>query len=424
MKRDGAIAFVLPYAALSRDPYAKFRRGDFQRGPTPVSVRFTAAWTFPSDVQPLFPVPSCVLFARGERLPRRLPKTVTRHSGCLPMRDATPEMADEHLTAVEDAWPADTGVSASLYRTKFRQGATLVPRRLVIVERLPASGRLGANPLAPRVRGRTSKQDKKPWKSLDPLEGPVEAEFLRPVYLGESIAPYRVLGHVTGVIPWNPNTGKVMDSEGAYAIGKRLLAEWLIKAETHWVAHGTGGMSLLNRWDYGHAITSQFPLGKWRIAYSKAGTQPAAVLINDKAAVIDHKLYYMSVATRDEGRFLSTILNSEAARAAAEHWQSEGQWGKRDFDKAVFNLPIPIYDAKRALHVDLAKAAARAERIAAKVELKRGEHFTRTRKRIRLALIANGVAGEIEALVTALIGVPAPATLSPGPDDRQEDDAD
>jgi hypothetical protein len=147
-----------------------------------------------------------VLFAQGERLPRRLPATVTRYSGHLPMRDASPEVAAKCLRGVKEPWPADTGISASPYRDKFRQGATLVPRRLVIVERLPSKGRLGGNPLAPIVRGRTSSQDKAPWKFIDPLEGPIEAEFLRPVYLGESIAPYRMLGNVTGVIPWNPSS--------------------------------------------------------------------------------------------------------------------------------------------------------------------------------------------------------------------------
>lgn len=423
MKRDGKIAFVLPYAALSRDPYAKFRKGDFQRGAATVSVRFTAAWTFPSDVQPLFLVPSCVLFARGERLPRRLPATVTRFSGHLPMRDATPEMADKHLTAIEDAWPADTGVAASPYSVKFKNGATLWPRRLILVDRLPAVGRLGNNPLAPRVRGRTSKHDKKPWKFVDPLEGPVEAEFLRPVYLGESIAPYRVLDHATGIVPWNANAG-VIDSAGAYNIGKRLLAEWLEKAENLWSRAGQANMSFKDQIDYYGKLSAQFPIATMRIAYAKSGTQPAAAIVADDTAVIDNRLYYMPVQTPAEGRFLTSILNSETARAAAEHWQSEGQWGKRDFDKAVFNLPIPIYDAKIELHRNLAAAAARAEQIAALVEVKEGEHFTRTRKRIRQALIENGVAGKIEAMVAALIGVAPPATLSAGSDDPKEDDAD
>lgn len=408
MRRDGGIAFVMPYAAMSRDPYAKFRRGDFQHAAHPAAVRFTAAWTFPSDVQPLFPVPSCVLFARGADLPRRLPEKVLRHSGELPARDATPETADAHLRAWEEDWPADTGDSASPYREKFKNGATLWPRRLVLVERLPTTGRLGANPSAPRMRGRNSSQDKAPWKDIAPLEGPIEAEFLRPVLLGESIAPYRVLSHVTAVIPWDANTREVIDSEGAYSAGKRLLAEWLTEAERLWNTHGKGTMSFLAQIDYFGKLSSQIPTAKLRLVYSKAGSQPAAVILNGNEAVADQKLYWSSLTTLAEARYLCTILNSEIARAAAEHWQSEGQWGKRDFDKAVFNLPIPTFDPKLPLHADLAKAAARAETAAARVDLKDGEHFTRARKRIRQALIADGVAGRIEALVARLIGT-APA---------------
>lgn len=99
-------------------------------------------------------------------------------------------------------------------------------------------------------------------------------------------------------------------------------------------------------------------------------------------------------------------------RALAESWQSEGQWGKRHFDKAIFNLPIPLFDAKLKLHRDLAAAAERAEARAATVPLKDGEHFTRTRKRIRETLIVEGIAGRIETLVAALIGAAPAAKLT------------
>jgi hypothetical protein len=275
------------------------------------------------------------------------------------------------------------------------------------------------------VRGRTSKQDKKPWKDLEPLEGPVEAEFLRPVYLGESIAPYRVLSHVTGIIPWNPNKREVMDKDGAYSVGKRLLAEWLTKAENIWDQHSSGAMNWRAQCDYYGKLSSQFPVGKHRVFFAASGTQPAAVrLSTDNHGIAEHKLYWTSVKTIVEGDYLCAILNSETARAAAEHWQSEGQWGKRDFDKAVFNLPIPLFEAANPLHLKLAKAAAKSEKLAAKVELKEGEHFPRTRKRIRQALIANGVAIQIEELVAQLIGV-APSPIVLGEDeDVEDDDAD
>ena len=135
----------------------------------------------------------------------------------------------------------------------------------------------------------------------------------------------------------------------------------------------------------------------------------------------DHQ---MMVKTLAEADYLVAILNSETARAAAEHWQSEGQWGKRDFDKAVFNLPIPLFDPASPLHTALAKAAARAEKLAALVELKDGEHFTRSRKRIREALIANGIAGKIELLVAELIGTAPAAILDDDAADGDHDDAD
>ncbi len=80
-----------------------------------------------------------------------------------------------------------------------------------------------------------------------------------------------------------------------------------------------------------------------------------------------------------------------------------GQWGARDFDKVMFNLPIPLFDAADPLHAALAAAAGRAGRVAAEVPLKEGEHFTRVRRRIRDALAEDGVAAEIDALVAELL---------------------
>jgi methylase of polypeptide subunit release factors len=404
MKRNGHIAFVVPYAAMSRDPYAKFRTGDFNKWRSqPKAIRFTNAWTFPSDVQPLFPVPSCVLFGEGVKLPRKLPEKVTRFSGTLPKRDASPDLAEKCFRSVQEPWPEGTGETGSSYEKKFRQGATLSPRRMVIVEEL-AAGRLGINRQAPRVRGRTSTQDKKPWKSLKPLEGPVEIDALRTVYLGESIGPYRVLSDVTGVIPWNPQTKLLMDSEAALKTGYRSLAHWLSDAEGLWEKYGRGSMSLLDRWDYNHALRVQFPIAPSRVVYAKAGTQPAAAIIEHPTAVIDHMLYWMACKSHEEARYLCAVLNSETARSRAEKFQAEGQFGKRHFDKAMFSLAIAEFEPKNQLHKELAAAAMHAEFVASRVEVKEGEYFVTTRNRIRKTLAEEGIAEDIDKLVEKLLG--------------------
>ena len=70
----------------------------------------------------------------------------------------------------------------------------------------------------------------------------------------------------------------------------------------------------------------------------------------------------------------------------------------------MFNLSIPLFDPKVKLHRSLAEAAAKAETVASMVESKEDEYFVTTRKRIRAALVEDGIAGEIDKLVEKLLG--------------------
>ena len=75
---------LLPYAALSRQAYPAFRKGEVaQAGCAAFGLRFAGACTFSLEVQPLFPVPSCVLFAEAASTPPpvSLPATVTAFAG-------------------------------------------------------------------------------------------------------------------------------------------------------------------------------------------------------------------------------------------------------------------------------------------------------------------------------------------------------
>jgi len=104
-----------------------------------------------------------------------------------------------------------------------------------------------------------------------------------------------------------------------------------------------------------------------------------------------------------EAHYLSAILNSETARARAAQYQSRGQWGARDFDKVMFNLPIPRFDPAEGLHDALADAAAEAERVAALVELPQGIRFQRARRLVRTALVETGLSQRIDVLVARLL---------------------
>ena len=403
LKPGGTIAFVLPYAALNRPAYAGLRKGLYG---TAAQARIVAAWSFDEDVQPLFPVPACVLIARRAK-PGPLPAQVTRYSGSLPRRDANEVEADRALRHTVELWPpVPTLEGASPYRARFKQGATIVPRRFFFVEPEQA-GRLGMNPAAPRMHGRVSTLDKRPWNTVEPPRGPVEKEFLRPVLLGESLAPFRLLKSAMAVIPLDGRD--ILDAKQATDRGYRGLAAWLRDVETKWSehsnkdAHGKPRMTLRQRLDHQRGLTMQTQGARLRLIYAASGTLPAAVVTDAPEPIVEHKAYWATIRTVEEGDYLAAIINSEATRARIAAMQSRGQGGARDFDNLVWELPIPEFDARNTLHQELANAGAEASRIAAHAAVNPGQHFTRQRKVIRDALLASGVATRIDALVAQLL---------------------
>ncbi len=399
LRSGGRLAFVLPMAALTRGQFERLRTGSFDSA----RLAWDEAWTMDESVQPLFPVPSCVVFGRKRATSRPLPETVRAYSGTLPFRDAPEAVADAHLTVTEDAPALQVAQSegGSVYRNLFRQGAILVPRMLCFVER-KASGRLGGDPSAPLVISRRSSQEKKPWKEAGGIENRVEAEFLRPALLGESIVPYRVFRSFEAVVPVTEQ-GRILDSEAAANRGFSELHGWLQRAEAVWSEHNKSDRTFVGQLNYINQLSSQFPINTVRIVYAKAGTLPAAAIVRDQRAVVDHMLYWMTVSVVEEGQYLSAVLNSETARKRAEQFQARGQFGARHFDKVMFNLPIPKFNAEIELHSALVVAAEEAERLVANIDLEKGVKFQQARKLVRKALQEAGISQKIDDLVAKLL---------------------
>ena len=409
LKHGGGIAFVVPYAALNAPVFAGLRAGRMGEA----RVRLTGAWAL-ERVWPIFGAQSgssttstCVLFGRREMAGPH-PEEIDRWEGRLTRRDAHEEEATRALTHSRVPWPRPrTLIGVSPYRPRFRQGATIVPRRFFIVDPAPVS-RLGRSAHAPIMQGRAGRLDKHPWTAVEPPRGPVEAEFLRPLVLGESIAPFRMLDTVTAVIPLSGGT--VLTSAAARAGGHRHLAAWLADVETKWAAHankkadGQPRMTLSARLDHMRTLSDQAGAGETlRVVYTASGTLLSAARLLGGGGIVEHKAYWASARSEAEAAYLIAVLNSPAVLAKITDMQSHGQRDKRDFDNLVWTLPIPEYDDSDILHRDLAAAGTRAEAVAVTVPLTDAQHFTAKRRAIRAALAEDGIANEIEALVDALL---------------------
>jgi N-6 DNA Methylase len=397
---NGRLGFVLPLAALTRGQYERFQSGSF----TNARLAYDQVWTMDETVKPLFPVPSCVVFARKRAVSRSMPDKVRAYSGSLPLRDAPEGIADDCLTVEEGVEKPSAAkfTGGSKYRQQFKQGATLVPRMLCLVDRVVATSRLGMASAKPHVRSRRSSLEKKPWIDLPSIEARVEEEFLRPVLLGESILPYRMFKPFEGVIPVNGD-GAVLSADAAAGRGYSGLLEWMQKAEQVWNSGQESSLNFAERVDYHGGLSNQFPIAINRVVYAASGIQMAACRIDDQTAVIEHALYSMECSNAAEARYLVCLLNAEEIRLRVESMQAKGQWGARHFDKVMFNLPIPIFDPKSGLHVELAEAGDEAEHLVASIIFPDDVKFQRARKMVREALAVSGVSQRIGKLVARLL---------------------
>lgn len=401
LKPGGRFAFVLPFAALSRRQFAGFRRG---RYPTPageVVVAFETPWDLHKVKPNLFRVPPSVVIGAKATDAKPLSSEAEHWSGRLPGRNISWALADKNLTRTPAGIEVARDAPNSLYHSRFTQGATFVPRMLHVVEEAPASP-IGVSAGRKAVRSARTANEKRPWKNLPSLEGTVELEFVRPMHLGATILPFRLMEPWLGVVTWDGS--QLLDGSDSRLDLYPGLADWWRRAEAIWEANNGGSsLTLLGRVDFRRGLSMQFPTPPRRVVYTKGGQYLAAARLEDTRVVIDHKLYWATVASADEGRYLTAILNSPALTQLVAPLQSRGEHNPRDFDKYVWRLPIPIYDAADPQHGELVELAARAEEIAAAVDVSGVNTFQAQRRLIRIALDDASIAGEIDALVLALI---------------------
>ena len=400
LRRGGHFGFVMPRAALSRQTYGGFRSGDYSTSAERCCVAFKPSWDLQHvDPEP-FPVPSAVVFGTRSTtdVAKPLPTSVQAWSGTAPSHGTTGGTLAHRPAQVT----AMTGTEvASPYRERFRQGAILVPRMLVLVTE-PTATPLGVPQGRLAVQSRRTSIDKPPWRDLPLHQGVVESVFVHPTYLGESIAPFRTLTIHKAVIPYDGT--RLMIGEDERLDRYPGLASWWRGAEAIWMAHRSSDRRTLpEQVDYMGQLTAQFPIPTYRVAYTASGNTLAASVIEDSAGVIEHKLYWAPVQTREEANYLAAILNAPALTKLVRPFQSVGAFGPRDFDKYVWQAPIPLFDRDSDLHKNLAELGAQAAQVARGGDVPVGERFQATRGRIRETLKRAGLDKALSAALESLI---------------------
>jgi hypothetical protein len=402
LRRGGRFAFVMPFAVLSRRQFTGFRTGEWMADGHGALAQLRQPEEFARVKPPPFQVPACVISGVKAQSASPLPAQTTSWQGRVPSRQLDWLSASEHLHAAIEDVAAAADVEDSLYRSRFRQGASLVPRVLVCVEPSPASS-LGVVAGRVPVRSARSVHEKTPWKRLPSLEGVVEARFVRPMHAGATIVAFRAREPQMAIVPWAH--GRLLDSDDDRLDEFPGLAHWWREAELQWLVNRAKAnrLTLSQQVDFQSKLTKQFPIAAHRIVYTKSGQHLAACRIDDPNAIIDHKLYWAGIDTVDEARYLCAVLNSQVLADVVVGLQARGQHNPRDFDMHVFALPFPTFDPADHLHIRLAQLARRAEAVTQTLDFGQ-RRFQDARRMTREALREDGVAHEIDVAVSELVG--------------------
>jgi hypothetical protein len=402
LKPEGRFGFVMPGGTLGLQHYERFRAGQYSSSSEQVTVAFDTPWDL-SKIQPHF-----FQQAVGAVFGHRTTAAAARRGMGGQREEWSGYFTDTKTARLADALPYiarhivdERPVrQTSPYASRFFQGAAVVPQILFLVQDDP-TGPIGAGAGRRAVRTYQTPGMHPPWNTTSPIHDVVEEQFIKHLYLGSTLLPFRLLTPGEAVIPWDD---RLVD-EGSLDQYPNLH-RWWRKAEDRWrEKRSNTGISLIRQLNYNRKLSRQFPVPAYRVVYPKSGIHCAAAILTNEIyedAVIDQQLYWGRADTIEEARYLSAILNAPTVTTEIHKMQPRGKNAPRDIAKYVFRLPIPTYDPNNSGHRELVMLATRAEEIASGINLP-PVSFKTQRRRIRNALEQDGVTAQIDSIVRTFL---------------------
>jgi SAM-dependent methyltransferase len=389
LRKGGRLAMVLPNAAVDREQFAGFRSGNYSGSVGTLCLSFDGSWDLRRIRPHFFPRGSSVIFARRTENPTPLAERTMIWKGRLRQTNCTWAVAQNDLTKEPGSLRQAGGSAKSEFAQRFSQGATFNPRLLFLVTER-ATGPLGLPAGRMAVESSRSVNEKSPYKELPSVYGVVETEFVRPIYSGESLLPYRVVDPLLAVVPCSSGrllTPRELDLHPG-------LRSWWAQAEQFWETNRAAAtrLSLMEQLDYQSKMSKQLPVPPFRVIYNASGMHLAASKVRNNRALVTKSLYWAAFREEAEADFLCAILNSSATTELLRPFMSYGK-DERHVDKHLWQLPIPSYDGEDSSHRELVSLSLQASQTANDCPVDSALHFAATRRRIR-QLIENSQAGK------------------------------
>lgn len=398
LRVGGRVAMVLPNAAVDREQYSGFRGGNYSDPVGAVSLAFDGSWDLRRIRPHFFPRGASVVFALRTKEPVPLGDETVVWSGKL----TSPNMEWNQAQALLDQVPGvirRVGKSAkSAFGARFGQGATFAPRLLFLVNERPA-GPLGLPAGRLAVTSSRSNYEDKRYKDLPSVDGVVESEFVRPIFSGESLLPYRVVDPLRAVIPCS-STGILSPREIELHSG---LKSWWDQAERVWEAHRTSDrLTLMDQLDYQSKMSRQLPIAPFRVIYNASGMHLSAAKVRNPRAIMSKSLYWAAFQEEAEADFLCAILNSSVTTDMVRPYMSYGK-DERHIDKHIWQLPIPNFDPLDPAHQEIAALGREVSQLMQEQPVDASVHFPAARRQFRRLIEESSAGVRISELTYELL---------------------
>jgi hypothetical protein len=399
LRKGGRLAMVMPNAAVDREHYDGFRSGDFADPVEPMFIQFDGSWDLRRIRPHFFPRGASVVFGRRGETSTPMPTSTEIWSGKVKTANAPWSLIKNDIVRTAGTLQRIDRSNQSSYESFFTQGAILNPRFLFVVsEKKNTPLGLPAGKVA--VISSRSANEKKPWKDLASVEGVIETEFLRPVFSGESLLPYRLIDPLLAMIPCSPS--RLLTGSGEIEMYPGL-EQWWRQAEDSWTAHRSSErLSLFQQLDYQSKLTKQLPTPPLRIVYNTSGMHLVAAKLKNRRSLISSGLYWATINSEDEADYLCAIMNAAITTEILRPFMSYGK-DERHIHKHVWQLSIEAYEAENPIHARLVKLGRAAEKTAATFDVKADLHFAATRRHMREQLEASEEGVEISQIVEDML---------------------
>ena len=295
-----------------------------------------------------------------------------------------------------DVAPEPIPKAESKYVGKFRNGATIFPHCLLVIEKAVS----GKND---RITIKTKKSQHSPWKNMEPPKETIPKRWVAPCIFSDDLLPFMIR---------EENTQTVIP------LGEDGLLEQHPEKETYWLKADklyqrnkgkgkTTPQTLLNQIDFSSKLSKQLPVTGEKsdfcqVVYNKSGQHLRAARCSESMFIVENSCYWWRTGSEEEAQYLVSFLNAQCLQDAYR----ECRKSDRDFNTHIWNgVPIPQYDPKNNQHRELANLCVQAENFVSGMHEKLNFNYKQGKLSgdIKRALQESGISKRIDETIKRIL---------------------